>query len=143
MRDHIKTLGILNIIMGCFTAFIGIAALLVLSGVAGVMSWSGIAANDNPIPLAAPIITLIGLCTGAFFLLLGLPSILGGWGLIKLRPWARVLCIILSAFHLLNVPLGTALGVYGFWVLFSEEGRRILEAGSAPSLPLTYPGHSA
>ena len=140
MRDHIKILGILNIVMGCLTASVGFVALLILSGVAGAIHWSAISTGDNGAPFAAPIISLVGLGVAAFFVLLGLPSIIGGWGLLKFRPWARVLGIVVSGFHLLHIPFGTALGVYGLWVLLSEEARAILTDRPGGNIPLTYPG---
>jgi len=140
MRDHIKILGILNIIMGSLTASIGLIALVVLGGVAGAVSWSGASDPENGGPFAAPIISLIGLGVAAFFVLLGLPSIIGGWGLLKLRPWARVFTVVVSGFHLLHVPFGTALGIYGLWVLLSDEARMILSDRPTGSLPLSYPG---
>jgi len=142
MRDHIKILGILNIVMGCLTASIGLVALVILGGLAGAISWSGVSFPDNGPPFAGPILSLIGLGVAAFFVLLGLPSVVGGWGLLKLRPWARVFTLIVSGFHLLHVPFGTALGVYGFWVLLSDEARTILSDRPGGSLPLTYPGRS-
>src|SRR3954451_6031136 len=126
MRDHIKILGILNIVMGSLTACIGLVAFIILGGLAGAISWSGVSAQDNGAPFAAPILSLIGLGLAAFFVLLGLPSIIGGWGLLRLRPWARVFILVVSGFHLLHVPLGTALGVYGFWVLLSDEAKMLL-----------------
>jgi hypothetical protein len=32
-----------------------------------------------------------------------------------------VLTIILSVIHLFSVPFGTALGIYGLWVLLQQE----------------------
>jgi hypothetical protein len=142
MREHIKILGILNIVMGCLTASIGLVALIILGGLAGAISWAGVSVPDNGSPFAAPILSLIGLGVAAFFLLLGLPSIIGGWGLLKLRPWARVFTLVVSGFHLLHVPFGTALGVYGFWVLLSDEAKLILSDRPGGTLPLTYPGRS-
>lgn len=142
MRDHIKILGILNIVMGCLTASVGLVALMILGGVAGAITWSGVSGQDNGSPFAGPIISLIALGVAAFFVLLGLPSIIGGWGLLKLRPWARVFTLIVSGFHLLHVPFGTALGIYGLWVLLSDETRMILSDRSSGNLPLGYPGPS-
>jgi len=142
MRDHIKILGILNIVMGCLTALVGLVALVILSGVAGAIHWSAISTGDNEAPFAAPMISLIGLGVAAFFVLLGLPSIIGGWGLLRLRPWSRVLTIVVSGFHLLHVPFGTALGIYGLWVLLSEESRVILSDRPSGNMPLTYSGPS-
>ena len=54
-----------------------------------------------------------------------------GWGLLQREPWARILCLIMGFLALLNVPFGTALGIYTLWVLlpaqadeeYSEESR--------------------
>ena len=56
---------------------------------------------------------------------LSLPGIIAGIGLLKLQPWARILAIVISALDLLNVPIGTALGVYGLWVLLQAETERL------------------
>lgn len=47
--------------------------------------------------------------------------IIGSWGLIKGKNWARILMIVLSALHLVNIQIGTILGSYGLWVLLSKE----------------------
>ena len=52
---------------------------------------------------------------------LSIPYVIAGAGLMRLKPWARPFGMILSTFGLLNVPLGTALAIYGLWVLMSEE----------------------
>ncbi len=136
MREHIRILGILNIIMGCLTAAIGIVALIVMGSVAGFLSASQ---ADYSNGMAPSVIAAIGLAAAVFFLALAAPSIIGGWGLLKFKPWSRILMIIVSIFHLLHIPLGTALGVYGLWVLFSEDARRILESGGQIFMPPPAP----
>lgn len=37
------------------------------------------------------------------------------------HPRARLPAIVLSAFALLNFPVGTAIGVYGLWTLFRQR----------------------
>lgn len=131
MRDHIKILGILNIVMGGFTALLGIAVLLFAGGLAGVIAASlrdSLSDIDGG-AIAAPIIASIGVGIAVFLLLLAAPSVIGGFGLLRYKPWSRVWMIIVSAFHLLHVPLGTALGVYGLVVLLNDETRQILESG--------------
>ena len=139
MRDHVRILGILNIVMGSFTALAGIAVLVALGGVAGLVAATVRPEDYHNQIVAAPILLIVGLAAAIFFLVLALPSIIGGWGLMRYKPWARVLMIIVSAFHLLHVPLGTALGIYGFWVLFSEEGRRVFEPGRPYITGSNYP----
>lgn len=141
MREHIRILGILNIIMGCLTAALGVIALIVMGGVATFLSQSQ---ADYSNGVAPSVIAAIGFAAGIFFLVLAAPSIIGGWGLLKFKPWSRVLMIIVSIFHLLHIPLGTALGVYGLWVLFSDDARRILESGGRMYIPPTpYPAAAA
>jgi hypothetical protein len=48
-------------------------------------------------------------------------SLSAGYGLLQRAEWARILTLVLSAFHLLNIPLGTALGIYGLWVLLNHQ----------------------
>jgi hypothetical protein len=54
----------------------------------------------------------------AFFSTLG---VIGGIGLFSYRHWARILVMIVSAMNCLNVPVGTAKGVYSIWVLMQPE----------------------
>ena len=61
----------------------------------------------------------------AFMLILSLPGVVAGIGLLQYRPWARILTIVLSALNLMNIPLGTILGIYGLWVMLSEDGSRL------------------
>ena len=151
MRDHIRILGILNIIMGALTALIGVVVLIALGGVASIIG-AGLTGDYENGQVAAPIVAIVGVCISIFFLILALPSIIGGWGLLNFKPWARVLMIVISVLHLFNLPFGTALGVYGLWVLFSDEGRMIFErpalanvtagpypAQTTPPDPATYP----
>ncbi len=57
----------------------------------------------------------------ALLLILMLPTIALGVGLLNYRPWARSIGTVIAIVELLNFPLGTALGVYALWVLLSPE----------------------
>ena len=151
MRDHIRILGILNIVLGSLTAAGGLIVFAVLGGIAGFLH-AGVSGNDPDNWVAAPIVATVGFAISIFLLLLSAPSIVGGWGLMHYRPWSRVLMVIVSVFHCFHVPIGTALGIYGFWVLFNPEAQRILDTGGhympppatgyapyAPPAPTAYP----
>jgi hypothetical protein len=105
--------GVLGSLLG-----LGLMALLTVIGAAG-------AASDPDAVLALPILGLTGVALGVFMLFLSLPGIIAGMGLLQLRPWARVLTIVLSALNLMNFPFGTILGVYGLWVMLSDDGSRL------------------
>ena len=47
----------------------------------------------------------------------GAAGFLAGWGLLQRESWARMLSIVLALLALLNIPFGTALGIYTLWVL--------------------------
>lgn len=64
---------------------------------------------------------------GLLFLASAVLGIITGWGLLQRQPWARMLAIIFGCFSLLDIPFGTALGIYTLWVLLpakSEEEYR-------------------
>lgn len=136
MRDQIKLLGILNIIWGGLSVLAAIIVFIALAGVAAVVSTD---ATDADAAHAGPLMALIGTIVSIFLVAIGLPAIIGGWGLLKLKPWSRIFMIVISALHLLSFPFGTALGVFGLVVLLKEQARVLLESGGQ-SLPYAPPG---
>jgi hypothetical protein len=120
VETHVKVLAWLYIVFGVLGSLLGLGlmALLTVIGAAG-------AASDPDAVLALPILGLTGVALGVFMLFLSLPGIIAGMGLLQLRPWARVLTIVLSALNLMNFPVGTILGVYGLWVMLSDDGSRL------------------
>ncbi len=126
-------------IMGGLTALAALIVLIVMGGASKLLALSGV--SDQDAATAVPIVAVVGICVAVFLLVLAAPVIIGGWGLLNFRPWSRMLMIVLSVLHLIHIPLGTALGVYGLWVLFSDEGRRLLESGGQVYQPIpgSYP----
>lgn len=128
MDTHIKILGILHIVFGAFGLLAGLFVMVLFGGIAGLV---GAAGGGGDSLIAIPILGGIGALVLMIALVLSLPGLIAGIGLLKFRPWARVLMIILSVLHLLNFPFGTALGVYGLWALLSVEGQRLFNGGTA------------
>jgi hypothetical protein len=81
--------------------------------------------------VALPIIGLTGMALVTFLVLMSLPGVIIGIGLIRLRPWARIAAIVLSILSLTMVPLGTVVGIYGLWVLFNSDTERLFTSPSA------------
>ena len=121
METHAKVVGILNIVSGVLGLLGALLLMIVFGGVTGLIGASG----DSDAAFVVPIIGLTGavvvLCLVAF----SLPAVIIGYGMYKLQPWSRVAGIVLSIVSLLWFPLGTILGAYGLWVLFSDEGQRL------------------
>ena len=132
MRDHIKILGILNIVMGRLTALAGVIVFLAMGGVASFLAMGvpdSSASDAESAKMAAPWLGLIGVLVAGFLVLVALPAIIGGWGLLKFKSWSRVLMIVVSGLSLFHIPFGTALGIYGLWVLLNEQSRQLLDSG--------------
>lgn len=125
MAGHVKALAVLHIIVGSIGIIGGLIVLVVLGGIASLI---GLGSHDPDAFIAVPILGGIGGFVFLLLLLISVPGIIAGWGLLYFRPWARILTIVLSALHLFHIPLGTALGIYGFWVLLSNEGAALFNA---------------
>ena len=111
MNKHVTILGILFISFGCLLCVGGIVVNLVVP-MAG-----NISGND----VAMRITSIIGDTLGIFLVILSMPSIIGGIGLLKRKYWARILILVLCFLSLLSIPFGTALGIYGIWILLKSE----------------------
>src|SRR5271157_57275 len=116
MEYHVKILGWLNVFFGVVGL---IAAFAILSGSMAVSAILGLSGEEAMLPMH--IVALIGGALAVFTLLLSMPALLLGYGLLNFRPWARILGFVFAAFALLHVPIGTFLGMYTFWVLLKPE----------------------
>ena len=47
------------------------------------------------------------------------------YGLLRRRPWGRILALVSTVLFVWLVPLGTALAVYAWWFLHSEGGKQL------------------
>jgi hypothetical protein len=137
VATHVKILGALHIVFGSLGLLIALLAFGFLGGIARVVATEA-AANDPEAAIAAPIVGLIGLVVGILLALLSAPAIIAGIGLLQFKPWGRILGIVLSAINLLNLPLGTALGIYGLWTLLNRETELLFQ--SPPQPAGAYPG---
>lgn len=124
MRDHIRILAYLHIVFGSLGIVGAVIVLFVFGGIAGIVGASN-PGDPQAWHVAMPILGIIGLVLSVLVLMLSLPGVIAGFGLLRFRPWARLLMIVLSALNLLSIPIGTALGIYGLWVLLQPETERL------------------
>ena len=111
MDTHIKVLGFIYIIFGSILVVLGLMLL-------GIIGGSGLISGDRQ---AIFVTGVVGTALAAFFVILAIPSIIAGIGLLKRREWARILTIILGVLHLFGFPIGTAIGVYTLYVLLNDQ----------------------
>ena len=71
------------------------------------------------------ITSIVGSTLALFLIIISVPGIIGGIGLLKYKYWAKILVIILGILNLFNIPIGTIVGVYTLWVLFNSETDKI------------------
>jgi len=124
MDTHVKVLGALSIAFSICGLFGAVVLTVIFGGVTGLVG----ASADPDAAIALPIIGFTGMALVAFLVLLSLPGLVVGIGLLTLRPWARIGGIVLSLLSLMLIPFGTILGAYGLWVLFSKDTERLFNA---------------
>jgi len=107
MRKHVRILGWLQLCLGVLDLLLGLAAFGFLSGL-------GVLSGDVA---ALGVLSIIGGFAGAFMLIMALPNLICGIGLLaNWGGWVIVLAVILGLFNLLKVPFGTAIAIYTFWI---------------------------
>lgn len=121
MQKHLELVGLLYIMAALVTALVAVAVLILGFGALSIV-WS-----DGP-QMAATV-------TGATFIVVAV--LLALWGVVNAwvgrelrrghRPVARLAGFGLAILHLFILPFGTALGVYGLWVLLHPETRARFE----------------
>src|SRR5437763_5731528 len=111
MRQHVPLLGWCFIVYHAIIAVVGICIGAIVGG-AGAISGER---------HAVLISGAVGIGIASFLIVISLPGIIAGVGLLKYRPWARIMAIIIGALHLFSFPFGTALGVFALVVLLNDE----------------------
>ena len=116
-EEHNKTLATLHFVYGGIHG-LTLAGLLLMI----VIVWS---TEPETIRLSTKWIA-VGV---AIFLVLlfavGLLPVIVGYGLAKTKRWAKSLGMFVAFISLINIPIGTALGIYSFRFLGSEGGIKL------------------
>ena len=120
MEKHVTLVAVLNIGFGILGVMI---AIFVLIG----MIVANIYVEDYD---ARKIIPIAGTAVFLFLLITSIPEIIGGFGLLKRRPWARILILIVACLDLLWIPIGTIIGIYELWVLLQDKTVQLFKPAS-------------
>ncbi len=128
MDSHVRIVAVTRIVLGGLGALAGVACLFLFGSIAGLVSAVGVR-EDPDAWIAVWILAFVAGIAFVVLLVLSLPSIIAGIGLLYFRGWARVLTLVISAIDLLNVPFGTAIGAYSLWVLLSPETEALFRRG--------------
>jgi len=127
VAPHVDLLGMLFIVWGLLTTLVGVSTLaLGVGAVALITSANRSEGGQFAAGLTAAVFTtlaIIAIVWGAAHVAVGVP-------LRRRRPWSRMAALALGSIDLLLLPYGTALGLYGLWVLLHEEGKALFIADS-------------
>ncbi len=112
MKNHLKVLGIVYLTFG-FVCGIAVFFFLRTAAVHGpILSLTSII---NSLPGFRSVFAFL-------FTITLLPALIAGFGLLAEKKWARTLAQILGFVNLVNIPLGTMVGIYTIWALMKDEG---------------------
>jgi hypothetical protein len=124
-EKHIAILGILHIARGAIVLLVGMLGFGFFAGI-------GVLSGDST---ALGILGLLGTLAVVAMGVIALPSILAGIGVLRRQEWGRILALVVGFLSLIDIPFGTALGVYTIWVLM-DEGIKKAFAGGAVVTPV-------
>lgn len=111
---HVRVAAWLHIVFGA----LAVGTLLIIGmtfGVFGAIAVS--AAQDAQATGVLAWIGSLGAVFLLFFIAVAAVEIVGGALLLQGNPAGRIITLIFSALSLLNIPIGTAVGIYSMWAL--------------------------
>jgi hypothetical protein len=127
VQEHVRLLAMLWMAYSALNVIGGVVMIVVANTIFG--RFTHVAGVPAEITIwLRPLIVAIG----SMILVKSAAGFLAGWGLLQREPWARILALVVGFISLLNIPLGTALGIYTMWVLLpaqsDEEYRAFAQA---------------
>ena len=118
MKQHVSFVGALHVGFGIL-GLLGALTVFIIFNFA-----QGFVVEE---PLAEEILSFLGGTLSILIMFFASLGIIGGIGLFSYKSWARILVMIVSAVNCLNIPIGTAKGVYSIWVLMQKETMELFE----------------
>lgn len=120
MRSQIKALAWIHIFHGGVLVIVGAGAGIVLGAVGAYFNRASQGVEQEI--ATGPILGFLGGALAAIALVLAIPKLVAGIGLLYMRPWARMLALVMGTLGFIDFPIGTGVGAYTYWVLLSKEG---------------------
>ena len=118
MKQHVSLVGALHV---------GFGILGLLGALAVYLSFHFVFGYVEEVEIAEELISFLGNTLALIILFFSALGIIGGIGLFTYKSWARILIMIVSAINCLNIPVGTAKGIYSIWVLMQPETIELFE----------------
>lgn len=104
-RTHQKILGAVIIAYSIMNIFGAITILAAFSFIFTVI--------DEPDLI--PFLAFMGKFISISMLIVAVPAVIGGFGMLKEKDWAKNIVLIVGIIYLISIPFGTAVGIYAIW----------------------------
>jgi hypothetical protein len=117
VREHVRLVGILWMAYSALHAVGGVMVIMVAQVIFGRV----IHIPNGPPPEVTVWLRPILSFVGWLLLVKAAAGLIAGWGLLQRQDWARTVALVVGFVALLNVPIGTALGIYTLWVLLPAQ----------------------
>jgi hypothetical protein len=124
LQQHVTVLGWLYVFANSLFLLIGLFIFIFLPGIGAIT-------GDRE---AMVILTFVGMSVGVFLSVLALPGLFAAYGLLRRKNWGRILALVIAILGLVNVPIGTLVGVYALWVLLQPAATEFFN-GEKPLPP--------
>lgn len=118
MKKHVSVVAILHIVFGILGL---IGALIIFLSVNFAQSF--VQGEE----VAEVVLAAVKVIIPSITVIISSLSVIGGIGLLSYREWSRILIIVMSAINCLNIPIGTAKGIYSIWALIQDETIRLFQ----------------
>jgi len=125
MATHVKVIAALYFAFSALLLLGAVFSQVIMGILVAVLSRSA----DQDAQTGAAVLGISGVLISVILVIFAIPFIIGGWGLLKFRPWARIFGIVLAVLCLIHVPFGTILGIYALVILFKKETEALFVQG--------------
>jgi len=125
LQQHVTLLGWLLIVEHAILLLVAAFVFVLLMGV-------GVVSGDSE---AMAILGIVGTSVGVFLAALSVPGIAAGIGLLQRKSWGRFLAMVVGVLGMLNVPLGTLIGIYALWALMQDSAAEYFGGSTMTAQP--------
>ena len=121
-KEHNKIIGILHLVEGGLQIF---GVIILALGIFGAGIYFQSISNFEKAETIVKVLIIGAIVLVVLSFLLAFVNLIAGWKILKEKSGARKWGIVASFICLLNIPLGTIIGVYSLWFLFGVEGKEM------------------
>ncbi len=120
MIHHIKISGAIMAAYGLSMSLLMGSLVLLMGGVTGLLGFIGLVEDEEAL-IGAVIYAVLTVLLAVFTLVPPMGCLVSGIGLFLEKRWARIPAMLFGALVLMNMPLGTMVGLYVIFVMVDKD----------------------